>query len=198
MIFSMIYKNIFGTSNQLLFDQYIAAKKDLLSLRLEHWIKYEFLSSQWFGIIITTIFFIFIWWQLLDKKRLIELLLFGFFIATISSIIDGIGTELNAWDYPYKLGPMHFPLVVVDLLMLPYVLMLLYQFFTTWKSYLVAIIIASAIFCFIIEPVLKYTGIYEPYTWKYYYSFPIYIFIGLFCKWLMHVILCRQEREENR
>ena len=180
--------------NDQLFNQYIAAKNDLFSLRLDHWIKREFLSSQWLGIVFATVIFIFLWWRLLDKKRLIEILLFGLFIAIISSIIDGIGTELNAWDYPIKLGPMYFPLVVVDLLMLPYILMLLYQYFADWKNYLVAITIASAIFCFIIEPFLRYTGIYVLYTWKYHYSFPIYILIALFCKWLMHLILLRQER----
>ncbi|MEN6348705.1 MAG: CBO0543 family protein [Syntrophomonas sp.] len=196
-ILIMIYKSILGAAHNSLFDQYLSAKQYMFELRTEHWLKHEILSAQWFGIIIGTVIFILIWWRLLDKKRLVEILLFGFFIAATSSILDGVGTEINAWDYPYKIGPMLFPLVAVDLLMLPYIFMLLYQYFAKWKDYLVALTITSAVFCFIVEPILKYTGIYELYTWKYYYSFPIYILLGLFYKWLMQVIICRQKRERN-
>jgi len=193
----MIHKYILDLNNRLLFDRYLEAKKEMTTLRIEHWYKYEFLSLQWFGIIFISIIFITVWWRLLDKKRLIEMLLFGFFIATSAAIMDGVGTEFNAWEYSVKVLPVFFPLIVVDLMMLPLILMLLYQFFTEWKGFLVAITITSAIFSFIVEPMVEYTGIYQTFAWKYYYSFPIYILMGLINKWLMQAIICRQKRESK-
>ena len=190
-------ENILGAANDLLFNEYLSAKGYMVALRIDHWIKHEFLSAQWFGIIIISIVFIFVWWRLLDKKRLMEILLFGFFIAITAGLLDGFGTEFNAWEYPVKILPAVFPLVVVDLLMLPFVLMLLYQYFGEWKPFLIAMIIASAVFSFIVEPIFEYAGMYKTYTWKYYYSFPIYILIALFSKWMMQAIILKQKKERD-
>lgn len=194
----LIYKYISGSSDSFLWDKYLSTKREMYNLRVEHWLKNEFLSFQWFSIIIISLILTFIWWRLLDKRRLMEIFLFGFFVATLASILDGFGTELNAWDYGYKVLPTLFPLIAVDLLMVPFIMTLLYQYTTSWKTFGIAVTIMSAIFSFIVEPILKSCGIYHLYTWKYYYSFPIYIFVGLFCKWLMQVIIHRQTRENNK
>ncbi len=193
----MINKCILGAAGNMLFNEYVSAKGHMVALRIDHWIKYEFLSSQWFALIVTTILIISIWWWLLDKKRLVELLLFGFFVAATSSIMDGVGTEFNAWEYSVKILPTVFPLLMVDLSILPLVLMLLYQYFEEWKHFIMAMVIASAIFSFIVEPIFHYAGIYQIFTWTYYYSFPLYILIAAFYKWLMQVIIDRQMRERS-
>lgn len=190
-------KNILGAANDVLFNEYLSAKGDMVALRIEHWTEHEFLSAQWFGLIIMAIIFVSVWWRLLDKSRLMEILLFGFFIVITAGLLDGFGTEFNAWEYPVKILPAVFPLVVIDLFILPTVLMLLYQHFGQWQPFLVAIIIASAIFSFIVEPIFQYFGLYKIYTWKYYYSFPIYMLVGLFSKWLMQVIILKQKKERD-
>ena len=65
------------------------------------------------------------------------------------------------------------------------------------KPFLIAMIIASAVFSFMVEPIFEYAGLYTTYTWKYYYSFPIYILMALFSKWLMQVIILKQQEERD-
>jgi hypothetical protein len=58
-----------------------------------------------------------------------------------------------------------------------------------WKSYIPAVIVASAIFAFIAQPILKWSGIYLPLNWPYSYAFISLILLGLFTKWLQVKIL---------
>lgn len=42
----------------------------------------------------------FLWWMLVDKRRIIEISLVGLFISGIAFILDQIGVSLRYWIYP--------------------------------------------------------------------------------------------------
>ncbi|OPX88102.1 MAG: hypothetical protein A4E53_02259 [Pelotomaculum sp. PtaB.Bin104] len=190
----MFRKYVMDETHRELWNNYLDMKQTMTVLRYEIWKNYELFEPQWWFIIITTLTTIIIWWKLLDKKRLLEILVFGFFITTSTVIADGIGNQLIAWEYTTKIYPMLYPLLAINLITLPLVYTLIYQYFTKWKLYAMMIIIASAVFSFIFEPLLVFVGIYEMYYWKYYYSFPIYILIGLFNKWLTQAVINKQNK----
>lgn len=54
---------------------------------------------------------------------------------------------------------------------MPIIYMLIYQCFKTWTSFLIAAIVNAFVFSFILEPLFLWLHIYEPYLWKYTYSF---------------------------
>lgn len=60
--------------------------------------------------------------------------------------------------------------------------------FFHWKSFILASIVMSIIFCFILEPAFIWIGVYQPITWKVYYGFPIYAFMSIAVKVLVNKI----------
>jgi len=68
------------------------------------------------------------------------------------------------------------------------VFMLTYQYFPTWKRFFWALVAVSAVFSFIVEPIIVYLGFYVILKWLYWYSFIIYIVMGLLSRWLVVTI----------
>lgn len=163
--------------------------ESLTSLKLEYWVKYNVFSLRWWLMIIFLIFPWVIWSRFIDKKRLKEILLYGFFVLIFCLILDEVGTHLSFWAYPYILTPISASFEPYDYTFLPITFMLIYQYLPSWKAYIFAIIALSAVFSFILEPIVVYFDFYRLLKWRYEYSFVIYPLIGLFCKLIIHKII---------
>jgi len=134
------------------------------------------------------------WWKLADRKVLVEVSCYGLLIIVISVLLDGLGVEMTLWGYPYKLFPLLERLFHADFTVLPITFMLIYQYFPKWKMFIGMCIIIAIIFAFVAEPFSVWLDIYEPYQWKSVYSFPIYVAMPVFCKWLLSIIVAVQNR----
>jgi len=99
--------------------------------------------------------------------------------------LDEWGEELALWDYPVKIFPLFPPISAIDLASLPFLYSLIYQYFSTWKSYTIASIIMSVISCFVMEPLFILSGIYQVITWKTYYGLPLYFAIAICSKFIL-------------
>jgi len=129
-----------------------------------------------------------VWWILVDKKRLGEIVLFGLFIALTATLLDAIGNELTLWAYPHVLFPYVPRLCSVDFSLLPVMFMLIYQYFPKWKTFIGAITLVAAAGSFLAEPLFILMSIYEPHEWRVVYSFPVYIIIAIVFKWIVSKI----------
>lgn len=84
----------------------IYATKNLLWSQLyTSWITEELFSFPWWISVVSLIVSYIIWWKLLDKSRLVELLLFGSLVAVMSIIIDTVADNLTLWQYKVKIFP---------------------------------------------------------------------------------------------
>lgn len=151
----------------------------LTSVRIEEWLSHDVFHFKWWFLLAFFVASIIVWWIVVDKARLLEICLFGALVVIFVLALDEIGEELCMWVYPVDLIPIFPPLTSVDLATLPIIYALIYQRFGTWKSYLAASTVMAAVFCFVLEPLIEWSGFYQTLTWKYYYGFPIYIVIGL-------------------
>lgn len=136
----------------------------------------------------------FLWWRFLDKKRLTQILIFGFWIAGITTAVDVIGVMLGYWGYGHILLPS-IPSITLslDLCLVPVVYMLGYQFFPRWKEFLIASLVLTSVVSFIGEPFLVLSNIYLMYKVTYVYDFPTYLSTALFSKWLTDSIMKKQQ-----
>ncbi|MEW9671099.1 CBO0543 family protein [Ammoniphilus sp. 3BR4] len=166
-------------------DKMIQLQKQIHEITLEHWLDEVFLSFHWWIIIIVTIGWIIIWWKLVDRKRLTEVLLYGAFIALLSTFADVFGWNFGLWSYHNKLIPICTPLIPIDLIIIPMTYMLIYQYYTSWSSFLVANSIVAVVFAFIGENILEWMEFYQPLKWKHIYSVPGYLGMAVLFKWLM-------------
>ncbi|MFC4661796.1 CBO0543 family protein [Oceanobacillus aidingensis] len=151
--------------------------KQSRDMKLEYWLNENLFTPSWWILFVTTIGAFIIWLVLLDKKRIMEMLIYGFLVTYIAVIADAIGVALLLWHYPNTLLPA--PLIVeVHRVQMPIIYMLIYQYFPAWKPFLIAVTINAFIFAFILEPALVWLNVYEPYHWKHIYSFLPYIMIA--------------------
>lgn len=165
----------------------------LTQVRIEHWLKHDLLSLQWWILVATLIIPWLLWWKWVDKKRLAEIALFGALILILASFLDAILSDLRWWEYKYYVIPLWPRLISADFTIIPVTYMFIYQYFQEWKRFLLAMLVVSAVFAFIGEPLLVWSDIYTLYKWKHIYSFPIYFTTGALVKYLTQWILAHNE-----
>ncbi len=154
----------------------------LTCTRFYEWMQNDVFHFRWWFLLGIFIFSAYVWWKMVDRSRLVEIVLYAALVTIVTLILDELGQELSLWDYPTDLFPLFPPLTAIDLASLPMVYSLIYQHFISWKKFIVATVLMAAIFCCILEPLFVWGGIYQTLTWKYYYGFPIYITMAIFLK----------------
>jgi hypothetical protein len=107
------------------------------------------------------------------------------------------GTELTLWDYPFDILPIFPVITAANLWILPLTYSLVYQHFNTWKGFSRVTILLSALLCLVFEPTLAWGGYYQLLKWKYYFSFPVYIAVALFIRWVVVQIFCISEKAKR-
>jgi hypothetical protein len=162
--------------------------KELNQMMLTEWQNHYVFTGEWWILLILAIVPWFLWWKFVDKKRVTEILLLGFFIIIIATFLDVAGWNYSFWLYPKSLLGLCTPLFPINFTLLPVIYMLLFQYFSKWRSFLIAVFFMSAVFSFLLEPLSEWIGFYKEIKWNNIYSFPIYILIGLFVKWLVEKI----------
>jgi hypothetical protein len=163
----------------------VGIQKHLTSMHIDSWLKEDVFKLRWWLLIAFILITIFVWWYLLDKLRAHEVCLYVVLAIIIALGIREYGEELTLWDYPTDIIPIFPPLTSINLMALPLIYSLIYQYFSTKKSFFWATIIATAIFCFILEPLFSLGDFYKLIHWEYYYSFFLYTLMAIFIRKLV-------------
>jgi hypothetical protein len=175
-------------------EQILDAQNISIQLQIQHWVKYELFTPQFWLLVGILIIPWIIWWRMVDRRRFLEIIIYGLLISTAASFLDEVGCQLNWWEYRYDIEPLFPRLIPMNFTMLPVLYMLVYQYFSEWKSFVMANIVMAALMTFVGEPLFVSTGIYVLLEWKHLYSFPIYIILALLLKLLLNWIMKVQER----
>jgi hypothetical protein len=154
----------------------------------------ELFSWVWWLLIALIIVPLAVWWKLVDKKRLIEICMFGLLINIAATFLDVLGSELLLWEYPVHVLPRVPLLIPVDYVVLPVIQMYIYQRFPKWKKYIIVSVIAAALQSFVAEPLAIWIGQYKLVLWQLIYSFPIYLIIDFSAKFLIELFKKRQAK----
>lgn len=177
-------------------DQVIEAEKEFYKTLREYWREHNYLTFDWWLLVVLSVLSPIIWWKTIDTKRITEITAFGLFYGITAIILDSIGSSALVWVYPVRLTPYLYPQYYpydVGVVIVPF--MYLYQRWGNhFKPFFVATGILSAFLAFVAEPFMEWLHIYKELTWKHIYSFPIYWLIGLIC-W---IILKRFKKLESK
>ncbi|WP_134703025.1 CBO0543 family protein [Ammoniphilus sp. YIM 78166] len=155
----------------------------LVQLDVERWSLYAFQAWNWWLLVVFLIVPWIIWIKLVDKKRVVEILLFGMVIILITVNLDSLGTHLGFWLYPVKLIPIIPKSLPFDASVVPVAYMLIYQYFRSWKSYTLALVVMAIVYAFFGEPLAHWLDQALYLKWRYTYSFFFYIVTGIAVKW---------------
>lgn len=166
-------------------------KLTLWNLTYNHWKTEEFFSAQWLILIAIIAISYIAWWKLVDKQRIIQILLFGSLVAVGRIIMDIVGDNLVLWSYDIRILPMIPIPFVHDFTISPLIYMLVYQYNTSWKSFTILNIIATGLISFIFLPLMSAIRILNLYSWNYFYTFILVISITTLSRavmlWLLHL-----------
>ncbi|TGE35022.1 hypothetical protein E4K67_27310 [Desulfosporosinus fructosivorans] len=180
-------------NNSTITEQIIQTKQVYKQLSIEHWLKYEVFTWQWWIGIACVVIPLFVWWKLVDKQRILEISVFGLLINVSASFLDVLGSESLLWNYTIRILPQTPLLFPVDFILLPILYMLIYQRYQAWKQFLIASTIVALALAFVVEPLAVYIKQYQLISWQFIYSFPIYILISILSKLVTNKMLSRQE-----
>lgn len=169
-------------SNDLLFDQIIRIKIQLRALIIQHYLHYEQFGLVWWMGIACIIILPFIWWKMVDKKRLLELCLFGLIMSFGAAILDVIGSQMVLWQYHINILLPVSMLLPVNFVIVPAINIIVYQKCPQWGRYITVCMIIAAFLAFGLEPFAVWIGQYKLISWRYIYSFPIYLVINIIAK----------------
>ncbi|WP_270181211.1 CBO0543 family protein [Alkalihalobacillus sp. CinArs1] len=147
-----------------------------------HWLHDDLFSFGWWLVLIINLIFLYVAFKLIDRKRLFELLTVGGIVIAISTLMDVILIQYGFTAYPTSITPLSPSFFVSTYIVLPVIFMLLYQYFFTWKSYMLAMIITSLLLAFIVENLLRWVNVYEYIKWNNVYSMIAYLLIGIIVK----------------
>lgn len=178
--------------------EYISNEKVLelkLLLRdalIQDWLYDDMKKWTWWLTFALTFVPLMIWWKVVDRKRLTEIIIFGLLVNITGSLLDVLGSDLALWAYPDTLLPTTSYLIPFHYVIMPVTYMLAYQYFPGWQQFIAAMVILSGLFSFIAEPALVSLNLYQLLDWQYVYSFPSYILIGIFLRWVTKFFVARQ------
>lgn len=158
-------------------------------VRNHHWLTDVVFTFNWWFLLILTIVPWVLWWKLVDKKRVVEILLCGGLISIYAVLLDDAGSYFLLWIYKYQLLPISPRLNPIDLAVMPVTFMIVYQYFKSWKSFFIAQLILAFGAAFLAEPLFKKMDIYLPLHWHFVYSFIIYLILGIFNRWFVNRLL---------
>lgn len=175
----------------------VEIQKQLTSLHIDAWLRDDVFKFRWWLLLFLLALSLYIWWRIADKKRLPEIILYVALAAIVIMAKVEYGEELTLWDYPTDIIPLFPPLTSLDLISLPLIYSLIHQFFRKTKSFIWAVLIATAIICFIIEPLMAWGKLYELLNWKYYLNYPLYAGLAIGVRAAVNKICAITEKPDN-
>lgn len=148
----------------------------LIHQKTEIWSTHVVFSNLWwFGVVLSIVPWII--WSIIRKKESSDRLLFvGFFVMTLSLILDVLGDQWGLWHYRFNVIPVLPTYAPWDITLMPVTVMLLLQYKPKANPFLKAIIFAL-LTSYVAEPFIEWLQIYDPKNWRYSYSVPIQFFI---------------------
>lgn len=102
--------------------------------KLEYWLNENLFTLSWWILFVTTVGIFIAWFIILDKKRIFEIVTYGFFCNCNRVIGDAIGVSLMLWHYTNTLLPVS-QIAEIHTVQMPIIYMLIYQYFRSWRSF---------------------------------------------------------------
>ncbi|MCI3919669.1 hypothetical protein MO973_05410 [Paenibacillus sp. TRM 82003] len=157
-------------------------------LKLQYWLEHDLFKPHWWFLLAASIIPWIIWWY--KGKRQPELITHLLLWMIVSSLLDELGVSLHLWEYPKSLIALMPPLLPADLSVIPISFTFIYQYFPRGKSYFIGVVVLSAIFSFVIEPVFEMLHLFNMnLIWGHFYSFAAFIPTAYLVRWLTEKIL---------
>lgn len=169
----------------------------LWELSYGFWKTQVLFSPRWWSLVVLIAVAYLIWWGLVEKRRLSQILLFGSFVATGRIVMDLVGNNMVLWSYDIRELPLSPSPFFHDLTVTPLALMLVYQYTHSWRKFLVWAAVTVGSITFVFFPALMAFGFLKYYHWQHTYSFVLIIGIAVTARAVLIGILQLEQRSRR-
>lgn len=147
--------------------------RELAQLSIQNWASKEVFSFGWYLMVGVLVVAYAVWLKLADRRRGTELLLIGSLEAIAKLLISGVllSNILGLYDYKIRLVPVPANVFATSITLSPILIMLVTQYTSSWKGFLLWEAIGNAFLCFVIFPIYNAVGIAEMHNWNFLYHF---------------------------
>jgi hypothetical protein len=101
------------------FDEIQKVRETLMEMSYKHWYYEDFLSLNWWFLLLSSLLPYFIWWKVVNKRRIFEIFTYGLLCGMTACVLDVMGVDMLLWAYPDKLFSLVPPLLPADLVIIP-------------------------------------------------------------------------------
>jgi len=151
-------------------------------------------DPRWWLLLISIFWPWIVWWKLVAKKRIFEILAYGLLWAAMATWLDLLGTSNGMWEYPFKLYYKVSCLLPADVSVIPVLYMLLYQYGERWRTFLLGSVIVSTLLSFIFEPIFLKMNMLNLITWSHIKSWVSFIFLALVTRLIITLLKKAQQK----
>ncbi len=173
------------------YDKILPLNTELGRLVLENYLQDDIHKWTIWLTLVVSIAFVALWWLAADRRRFLEVTLFGTLMLIMSTTFDAAGFTLNLWVYPDKVMPL-LPALTFDYIVVPVAFLLVYQKYGRWGPFIIASVLVAAVYSFIAEPIVVWLNLTLYLKWHYAYSFVVYIGMAVVAKLLMTLFIRHQ------
>lgn len=174
------------------FEQLKEVQEQLRTKGMDYWATYSNIDTWQFWVnVLMFIIPLVILYFFIDRKRAFLLGFFGYSHHIIAIYFDGFATRYVFWEYPYKFIPFLPNNIGLDTSLIPVVYILLYQWLLkNGKNYYLYAIIVSAIFSFVLKPILVTFDLVQlSKGTTFFHLFLVYLLGAVLAKWLTNVFI---------
>lgn len=176
-------------------------ERELAEQSIKDWTSNEVFTFGWFLMVAIIIITYAVWLKLVDRKRGTGLLLIGSLEAVAKLIFVAILLDniLGLYDYNIRLLPVPANVFATSVTLSPIFIMLVTQYTSSWKGYLLWTAVSNAILCFVIFPIYTAVGILEFHKgWNVFYHFLALYAIAICVRVVFLWITGTQKRLEEK
>lgn len=129
-------------------EQILKTSEYLSNLIVTQWVNQHFLSPTWFILVFIILFSYALFFYLVDKQRIMEILLFGSLVATAVVVYDAILLQFGYWTTLISVLPFYPNIFLGNVTLIPLYAMLVYQYTSSWRSFILWNAVWAVLFIF--------------------------------------------------
>ena len=148
-------------------------ERELARLSLQKWVSDEVFTYQWFILAGVLLLAYVVWLKLVDRSRGTELLLIGALESVGKAIyIIIVGNVFGLFDYTIRLMPIITNIFATSVTVSPIIIMLVHQYTSSWKGYLIWSAIGLGALNLIVFPIYVAIGALQfHHGWNVFFHF---------------------------
>ncbi|WP_078544807.1 CBO0543 family protein [Litchfieldia alkalitelluris] len=165
----------------------------LTDLRMEIWTEHTLFTWQWWMLLIASIIMVVLFFVMIKKERRLPSVAFIGLIYILNKNLDSVATAMDWYDYRIQLEPIIPTMLPANLFIIPIALTVIYDRYRKWKSFLIALVAASAFIAYIALPLMKLVKIYLEKAWNSHWSFLSLVVISVISKVIIDRVKLRYD-----